>query len=105
MTWRDPLDALHPAPPTSALRTRVLAAARAARRDARRSAHWFDALAENRWLLRLWRVAMLTALLGHLWVSNAGERAVRRWRLETEPTTGPASLLEARRALASGDLR
>jgi hypothetical protein len=48
---------------------------------------------------------MLTALLGHLWVSNAGESAVRHWRLETELTTGPASLLEARRALASGDLR
>ena len=84
---------------------RLVAAARETRRDARRPTHWLDAVAENRWLVRLWRVAMLTAILGHLWVSNAGERAARRWRLETEPTASPASLLEARRALAPGDFR
>jgi len=105
MMPREPLDALRPAPPSSELRARVLAAARAARPDARRPDYGLDAVAENRWLVGLWRVAMLAALLGHLWVSSAGERAARRWRLEIESTTSPVSLLEARHALAARDFR
>lgn len=87
MTPRDPLATLRPAPPDSALRARVLSAARAMRRSTAASANWLDAAADSSLLRNLWRLAMLAAILAHLWVGSEATRAARRWRLIPEPTS------------------
>lgn len=85
MTLRDPLDALRPSVPDPDLRTRVLAAASDARRKAAASAHWLDAAVESLLLRHLWRLAMLVAVVAHLWVGDEATRAARKWRLVPAP--------------------
>lgn len=73
-------------PPGTDLRLRVLAAVREARREAVKHDLWLDAAIDSAVLRHVWRLAMLAAILAHLWVGSEGTRAARRWRLIPEPT-------------------
>jgi hypothetical protein len=98
VTPRDPLDVLRPVSPGADLRLRVLAAARRARRDAAEAHVWLDVAVESALLRNLWRLAMLAAILAHLWVDTEATRTARRWRLIPEPapaTIGAADSLAA----------
>jgi hypothetical protein len=90
----EPLDVLRPAPPAEALRARVLAAAREATRGAAPPGHWLDAAVESSVLRRLWRLAMLAAIVAHLWIGSEASRNARRWHLLPEARPGLTSAIE-----------